>query len=174
MRPSPVKSDAAMVFNLPISTSMSDSVIPASKLNFPTLKLCTWIGAPLVAVSVNCSESQVVESVGAKIWITPEILLRYLLAATSRPPFSIAWLVELFRDLAPSLHSQVATLLAKPSHLDTCGLCEICVNGKNIGQEKVGIPHLSLLNSLRASSQRFQNLGNLSPHLRQDQDRCSQ
>ena len=108
LRPSPDKSDAAMVFSLPISTSMSDSVSPEHsifKFMFSFTFQRTWVSAPLVVVPVNCSQCQVVQSIGAKIWITPEILLRYLLAATSRPPFSIAWLVELFRDLAPSLHS---------------------------------------------------------------------
>ena len=81
LRPSPDKSDAAMVFSLPISTSMSDSVSPEHsifKFMFSFTFQRTWVSAPLVVVPVNCSQCQVVQSIGAKIWVTPKSFLSLL------------------------------------------------------------------------------------------------
>ena len=75
LRPSPDRSEAAMVFSLPISTSMSDSVSPGHwilKIMLDFANQHTWISAPLIVVPVDCSECQVVKSIRAKIWVTPE------------------------------------------------------------------------------------------------------
>ena len=120
LRPSPDKSDAAMVFSLPISTSMSDSVSPGDSIFKLMLSLTfqrTWVSAPLVVVPVNCSQCQIVQSIRAKIWVTPESIFSLFWLFSSNSPFSIAGLVELFQDIASPLDPQIATLLAKPPHL---------------------------------------------------------
>ena len=90
----------------------------------------TWVSAPLIVVPIHCSQCQVVESIRAKIRITPESFHHSQFCfclVISDSPFPIARLVELFRDIASSLNPQVAALLAKPPHLSR----DKVVNGKN-------------------------------------------